>query len=456
MADDQLPQHDSAVESADRSMFRSFVDELGSRCARYCFLRGHWDYPALASSGGDVDLLVHPHDRDLCEAAFRAAAENCGLSVWQGWTNGTLTRLYAHKYCPIGGHVFFDVDLHTAESAYGVPYAEAETLLERVHTRNGIPELPADLELLIAILGYATSSATIPDRYLDRARGMEPGRLGIDLVSRAMTPRLGRNFLLALSSGESDWLHRNLRRVRRTVFARALCRRPLRGAIGFISFGFTERVGTLWRPRGRVVAFLGTDGSGKTTLMRAVRASLGGRFRDGTVLELRVRPGFLPQLSRLAGRPAFQADAQEPVVPHQAPPSGWAGSLLRLVYYATDYVVGYWVRCAPKRRRNSLILFDRYHYDYAVDPLRFRVQPDHPWLARAFQLAPAPEHTIICTAPLPVLRGRKTELPEPETVRQDREYQLLAQSLPNAVLIDTSAPLADCTRAAIDFVLSES
>ena len=186
---------------------------------------------------------------------------------------------------------------------------------------------------------------------------------------------------------------------------------------------------------GVFVVVLGTDGAGKSTVINAIKPVL-----DDTTygaLEIKhLRPGLLPPLARLKGKQAVQIG---PVLdPHGSTPSGTLGSLFRLTYLTLDYVLGYWLLLRPKIAKSpTVILFDRYCYDMALDPRRFRINLPAGLVRGFIRWAPKPD-LIICLHGNPaVIAARKQELPLEEVKRQTEALLAFAKQEPNAVLVST-------------------
>lgn len=216
--------------------------------------------------------------------------------------------------------------------------------------------------------------------------------------------------------GRLRQLQQSLRRERsfslRTTISEAL--RKLRRAL---------------RPTGLLVAFLGPDGSGKSSVIERALVSMAPAFRHTARLHLRPSLGKKPSDGVVSD-------------PHAKKSYGFALSLVKLLYLWVDYTVGYFLKVYPRLARSTLVLFDRYYDDLLVDPRRYRLSPAALPIARQIaHLIPRPELWIILDGPPEILHQRKRELPLEETVRQREAYLNLAKRLPNAAVIDSAQPL---------------
>lgn len=196
-----------------------------------------------------------------------------------------------------------------------------------------------------------------------------------------------------------------------------------------------------------VIAVLGTDGSGKTTILNAIVPMI-EKAKGGKAIVKHLKPDFLPPLGWFRGvrhEPGYVC-----VNPHGSKPSGFAGSLFRLAYLTSDYILGYWlkVRLALCRKENSCWIFDRYAYDMLLDPLRFRIRLPA-WIIRfALTFIPKPD-VVLCLGGDPA----KIYARKPETTLADVEHQVtalkaLCGNVCQAVWVDTTGTIEDSISAA--------
>jgi thymidylate kinase len=172
------------------------------------------------------------------------------------------------------------------------------------------------------------------------------------------------------------------------------------------------------------------------------------RATNGALYVKHLRPGLLPPLSRLKLR--HNEPMGSATDPHGSKPSGIIGSLLRMVYLNADYFFGYWLVVRPKiARRPAVVLFDRYAYDMAIDPQRFRISLSGKLVSLITCLAPKPDIIICLHGPPEVVNARKKELPVEEIARQVSDLKEFAKNESRAVLISTDASLQEVSDRAL-------
>lgn len=191
-------------------------------------------------------------------------------------------------------------------------------------------------------------------------------------------------------------------------------------------------------PPGYVVAMLGTDGSGKSTIINGITPILNEAFHKGVKYH-HLRPHWLHDLGVLSGMRKQQSTPTVSSHPHASKPSGFVGSLLRWGYYLVDYSLGYLLKIwRYKHTKSHVYLFDRYYYDYYIDQQRLCVSLPR-WIIRVGEmLVPAPD-VILCLGGSPeAIYERKPETSLDEVKRQVSELKMFCEHHQQAIWIDTT------------------
>jgi thymidylate kinase len=210
--------------------------------------------------------------------------------------------------------------------------------------------------------------------------------------------------------------------------------KSLQKNLNFSIFHFSKElkriIQRILKPTGLFVAFIGPDGSGKSSVIENVLHDLLSAFRNTYPYHLRPRIALK------------NVGLSEPVKnPHDKAPRGQLTSLLKIFYYFVDYSLGYVLKIRPLITRSTLVLFDRYYHDILVDPKRFRYGGST-FLAQLIgKIIPKPNLWILLDSPPDVLQSRKKETSYEETSRQRKEYIKLSKQLKNCIVVDASPAL---------------
>jgi serine acetyltransferase/thymidylate kinase len=182
-----------------------------------------------------------------------------------------------------------------------------------------------------------------------------------------------------------------------------------------------------WRqPSGLLIACLGPDGSGKSSVIRALHERPMVPFHQVHTMELRprlMRPGPVKGPGRALA------------------PRGTFGTAAKLLMFLADYWLGYWWKIRPKLVRSTLVVSDRYFDDVLVDPQRYRMHRPRAFTRMLLRWIPRPELWLVFDLPSEVLRARQADIATEEAIRLRAEYRRVLRAHENVVFLDASAPL---------------
>jgi thymidylate kinase len=439
----------AAIEAAESYFLTRLFSGFNEAKIRYAVMRNYAPLPD-AAGGSDLDIIVSPEDESRAGALLNdAIAKGGGVAIGSARAPGFL------KVCALGPARATPsswwgvcVDLNGGLLFQGQPVLGNGGAFP-VCQHHGVAVLPDRLAAVLAVLKEAMNNGVVPARYLESARGA--ARQGWDDIAALLAPIGGKaisrlRFLLA-SDLSADEARRQCRDLTRSFLRHAFGVGP----VAFVSRWAVYRWSKVARylaPPGVVLAILGVDGAGKSTVINAILPVLQSATHN-TVFVRHLRPGLLPPLARLKGQTTVP---DGPVLePHGSIPSGMVGSLLRLAYLTLDYVLGYWLRTRPiVAKQPTVVVFDRYAYDMALDPRRFRIGLSGRIVGWFASLAPKPD-LIFCLQGEPeVIAARKGELSVEETRRQIDALKAFAAREPRAVLVATDTAI----EASRDAVLS--
>lgn len=194
--------------------------------------------------------------------------------------------------------------------------------------------------------------------------------------------------------------------------------------------------------RGMMIVLIGVDGSGKTTVKNTLVEALCNTFTS--IRTFYFRPEFLPFLGVLLGVREDVRTGTNPN-PHNHKREIPLKSFVRFFYYVIDFILGHWIKVRPCILKGELVIFDRYYYDYLVDPFRFNMSVPG-WLPRLLlPIIPAPDLVIYLHASPETLYNRKHELPMSELDRQQHEFNKLLNIIPNSFKISVEQSVCEVT-----------
>ncbi len=242
-------------------------------------------------------------------------------------------------------------------------------------------------------------------------------------------PRDGDLIRQACLAGTWDEVGEMLPTLRRRMLIHFARQRPM-PVVAYWAAEARRRARRLLMPTGQIVAFVGPDGVGKTTIMTEVERALAPAFR--ATRRYHARPHF--------GRPRSGTPVTDP---HAQVPRGLLLSTAKIAWWWVDYTVSFPLDVLPRLARSTLLLFDRYYADILIDPRRYRYGGPM-WLARLLsRLVFVGRPIVVCLdAPPDAIWARKREIPWDEIARQCEAYVRLVRQLPRGHVVDAARPIS--------------
>ena len=442
---------DGSLEMTDGVEIEGFLGALFSELDRieipYAVMRNYRNLP-YGLGGSDLDILVCSPDVSLVESSLRQVVLDCG-----GCFIGS-SRSPGFMKCVVFGRAGSKGEWWGArlDISFGLAFAGCAEFIDlrsmsafTVH-HNGIAVLSDEVADVLGVAKELLHNGELPDRYA--AGAAEAFRARPELIEEACKPMgpKANSILRALCLGDRGHssLNRSYGELRRAVLTHAFWKAPLSFVLRRLTHEMSK-VRRFLRPPGLVLAVLGADGAGKSTVIDAITPVL-DQATHGAFYRKHLRPGFLPALGRMRGR---RMDGSPVVDPHGSVPAGWIGSSGRIVWLWLDYVVGYWLVVRPKIAKSpAVFLFDRYAHDLMLDPRRFRLGVSGRMLRWFPRLVPCPDLLICLHGDPETVAARKGELSIEEVRRQTDALKALAATTPGAFLISTDGSIEE-TRDAV-------
>lgn len=209
------------------------------------------------------------------------------------------------------------------------------------------------------------------------------------------------------------------------------------------------------RPSGKVLAFCGLDGAGKTTILDEMNDMFKDLLKSKKVFYGYWRPYVIPEIRELFGKKNSkdgvdkQAQKGMTVKEPEKKPKNIITSFIKLCYFWLDYILAS-CKYGGIHERGGMVLFDRHYVDMAVHPQRFEMKLPQWLILFMYRFIPKADYTffLYCT-PDEILK-RKQEFTKEEILEMTDNYIKCGRKIKNFVPIHTNTTLEE----EIDEILS--
>jgi thymidylate kinase len=253
-------------------------------------------------------------------------------------------------------------------------------------------------------------------------------QLGRDQLSKALATLLGSGYRPVTARQFSDTAF--------LVFARC-------SDLGFCSIAvpvpFTAATNALLAsPRGLLLAVFGPDGVGKSSVMSAVVNAIAPLFDHQRTM--RWRPQCIR--SRIA------KESHKFRTPHSADTHRLPISMAKLAGAFADFYLDHVSLTRNQLRGCSLIAWDRYFHDLAVDTKRYRYDGPRWFPEMLVRCLPVPDRFlgIVLDAEPELILRRKRELPLEEIRRQQELYRRIARQVPGTFIVKNEGAIEEAIK----------
>lgn len=275
--------------------------------------------------------------------------------------------------------------------------------------------------------------------------------VGNELTSKIFTAIEQRNFDKMLTFSKD--FTKSLRKY-------AFKKNPLKTIILRMKFYFEKlnRIVFNYSKQSRVFSIMAPDGAGKTTFLDALIDEINFYYvsdkGDNRCHVYHFRPRLLPNLGAIGKKTGVKQPDEDFTNPHRAKPASMLSSLVRISYYWLDYVIGFKYLVRKDVQHDRFSIFDRYSYDFIVDPGRTRLNLPL-WVRKLYvKCMPHPKIVFYLDADPEVIYKRKQELTLDEITRQTKEYKKISMSDNRFITLDANRSVNESVDEALKIILN--
>jgi thymidylate kinase len=423
-----------------------FLEELFSQLKRegivYAVMRNYEGLPE--KPGRDIDLLTTGFSQLV--AVLKDSSRQAGYSLRIFRRYDGMVKFHLVRWRQEGLEVL-EIDVQWSIRCKGITLV-SPNLLPTFRVLKGVFFiLRPGAEAAISLTKELMYHGAVPAKYKPQLAAM--ARSDREGFITALKECFGDGLVTKLFdlTCQSDWqgIEALVPQLRGNAILRAIKHAPFGQMCRWLSF-LRWNLMKFFRPSGRFVVLIGPDGSGKSTISKKLERYLQPLFQGSCYFHGHFM--IIPRLRDLAKLLGFKPSEE---IAATNPDSGGFGermikfgilrSMLYLTYYSLGYLLGYGV-IFLRRGRGELIIFDRYYYDYLIQP---GMSLPSGLIMMVSNLLPKPDLLIYLHNDPQVIFSRKPELTIKELVRQSAVCYQLIDRLPQGCLVETTGTPEEIT-----------
>lgn len=426
-----------------------FVEEFFKRLEEqkiaYCILRNADE--VKQGDAHDIDMAVD--EKHLAD--FENVLKECGDEF--GWKLHSKSGTAKDRYNIKCYHYYFidsekiyivHIDVFPTFNWNGYVLLDNSVLIEEIETdsvfHKANPAVEAVTKLFIRLLhnGYVKTKYK---QYIQEIFVSRKDKV-LNTMRQFMSEKASESVLEYVANGAWDKLEKD-----REVWVKEIKSRAKKNKISHMRHLMRK---TIYKT-GIMVAFEGTDGSGKSTIIEGLKVVLENTYPEGMFDYYHWRPGVIMKEKK-------NEDGTAKVVsePHAKKPYGKLKSFAKFMFFNVDYILGYWLKVRWQLCKGHLVVFDRYYYDYYMDKIRYRLNISDRVLKMFQILIPKPDITFLLIGDASVLYERKKEIPVEEIEFQIQNLLRNKDNFHNSVIVDVNQSAEAAVKAVAEAILSSS
>ena len=374
-----------------------FIHFFCSRLVHFphAFLKLRDIHPLQLPESADLDILIQEKDM---KQLVKYVSNHENVKDYKAYHKSFMTTLEIN----FDDDSFLVIDLIHDFRRKDLVYLDAKRLLKSRNTNTKnimVPDAHHDFEY--CFLFYLLNNASIPERYVrffKEKDAIENNYISKHIASRYKIKTLSFEDLCHFSNEKKAAILKQIKSDKNNRFSKRL--KHTAAYIKDSMVDFKQR-------KGFMITFSGVDGAGKSTIIEEVREQLSEKYRKNVVV-LRHRPGLLPIISAWK----YGKDKAEKRTVSRLPRTGnnknKLSSLLRFMYYYSDYVFGQSYIYFRYILRGYIVLYDRYYFDFINDAKRSNIQLNRTFIKRLYALVYKPRFNYFLYADPEIIYSHKT------------------------------------------------
>lgn len=438
------------------SFINTLFEELNQNNIHYFVLRNYEELPNN-NSGKDVDIVIEPGSYGLVKNALLTCMKRNQVPYYSVSYFDRMRCWYIMDSDTMFG---IHIDIIENEVYKGYEYFDFEYLYTHVVPYKNFYALDKSMDTVMLIAQNIVAYKSLKQKYRDTiTANYADCKTHIDEeICKFWSKNVASRMISCLEREDYDAIVNEAKYYEKEAKKSIFRAKPLKTSF-YVSRFLLDKV---WRvivcPKKywRSFAVEAPDGTGKTTFLNQLIQDLGVLYvcGDERFNVYHFRPSFLPNLGAAGEKAGVMKQDKDFTNPHRAKPVGFVQSMIRMTYYWLDYLIGTPVLLRKDSQYGHYTIFDRYIYDFLVDPERTRIKLPY-WIRKIFtKLVVEPRIVFVLQTTPDVIYKRKQELTYEEIEKQLKDFSRLVTS-PRFVPLDAGQTPEQISKDALKIILDK-
>ncbi|WP_088013311.1 hypothetical protein [Gottfriedia acidiceleris] len=414
-----------------------FFNELNKENIKYAILRKYENI--YVNEFNDIDFCI---EKNKLKETFSVLKRLCNYYGWFVFNTIYKDGLVAiHLYKIVDNKVeIVHLDIFEDINWKGLTVLTNNELLNNVLIYKDLNIISKDNEAVICLLSRFLYHGNIKEEYKDFIHSnfiLNKEKILITLEN-LFGKRLSKEIYNNCISKEWEVLENNVINVRKKIVQKSIFN--LKNNLLFMkSKWIINNFKRISNRKGIFITFLGTDGSGKSTVIENIQNQLFQSYPKSSISYFHWRPKLILNEKK---ENIIKSNSENP---HEKPPHNRIKSFIKFMIFNLDYIFGYFLLIYPKLVKNHMVIFDRYYYDYFIDINRYRMDIDERWIIFANKFIPKPDVTFLLVGDPITIYNRKKEIPLNEIESQISKLKENKNYFNNNKIIDVNNSIEKVT-----------
>lgn len=412
------------------AILRKLLDDFEEKKIRYVILKNDNGLP-FQNKAKDVDIVIEPGKYSSAAGIITKVYKLYGIQYYKVHKFERLRCWYGFNIeKPLAIHI----DLLEGFLHKGFELLPFDLIFQHAYkNQNGVYVLDEAFGNIILLLHSTICYHRIKEKYrlqIQYAYSRQRNEF-IKIFERLFCKKACQKWISLLDKSDFDDIEQNGRWFSHQSKKRLILKRPLFTLWNVVDFLWEKllRIGANVARYNIFISVQAPDGTGKTTFIKSFTERLGFFYvcdPSDLCKIYHFRPEIFPNLGAAGEKMGVMKQDKNFTIPHRAKSVGVISSFLRMSYYWLDYLIGIPVILRKNAQFNKITIFDRYIYDFLIDPRRSRINLPY-WCRLLFvRTVKQPSIVFVLDAPAEIIYNRKQELTMAEIERQLSAFKKLS------------------------------